>query len=261
MSIEIAYIFIGCLSGLLMGVSGMGGGAFTTPLLILLGVEPVMAVGTDLLFSFCTKLAAMKNLKNNINWSIVKRLCIGSIPASIITSLFIYKVIYDKHLINSIIKSGLGYMLLLSALILISNNLQNRKLFHLPKSFILLAAWLRLHKKVFIIISGVFLGFTVTFSSIGAGSFGMTLLLFFYREKPLIQLVASDITQAIFLTMAASLGYQFNNNIDYFLLCLLLIGSVPCVILSSHYLKRGPEALLRNVLAMFLFIIGLKILL
>lgn len=260
MVLQIAYILVGALTGAIVGCSGVGGAAIMTPILILLGVNPVTAVGTDLIFSFVTKVLAIKNYhaQRNVDWAVVKRLCLGSIPASIAVLSILFWV-HDTAKIDHFLKPVLGYVLLLVAFILMLKTLQEM---HFQKSTKnkswAFTNWIRKHQATFTILSGIILGSIVTLTSIGAGSIGVVLIYALYHRLPTLKIIGTDLAQALFITFVASIGHGIEGHINYTLLFFLLLGSVPAVLTSSYYARYLPEKFIRMVLIIVLLITGIR---
>jgi uncharacterized membrane protein YfcA len=257
---EIAAVVSGALTGFIVGMTGVGGGSLMTPILILLlGVAPGTAVGTDLLFATVTKLVAVKvhGAHGTIDWQIVKRLAWGSIPAACVVLLLMHRLALHKGA-GDVIMPALGIALVLTAIAM----LLKRRLHELgrrwrtttPTTFKRLQPGLT-------VTAGAILGTLVTLTSIGAGALGTVLLAYLYplRLTP-ARLVGTDLAHAVPLALIAGLGYLWLGNIDFKLLGWLLLGSLPAVWLGSHLSARAPDRLVRNTIAVILLLIGAKIL-
>jgi uncharacterized protein len=253
------YSLSGLIVGLLVGVTGVGGGSLMTPLLVLLfGVHPATAVGTDLLYAAITKSAGtiVHGSKKTINWQLVGLLCTGSIPAALITLYFVHGV--DRNSIAAIntITISLGYMLLITAVLLLFRNIivdfvDDYRKHHAPVKRRTIAT--------LTVILGLVLGCLVTLTSVGAGAIGVTVLLALYPRLQIHQIVGSDIIHAVPLTLVAGIGYWWIGEIDWALLASLLIGSVPGIILGSHLASRMQESIVRRILAVILILVGMKL--
>jgi uncharacterized membrane protein YfcA len=255
-------VFIGGIVGFIIGCSGVGGAALMTPSLILLGVEPLTAIGTDLLFCFITKIVALTSYhsQNNINWSIVKRMCMGSFPAAVLVLIFIHLHHYDVKMMNNLINYVLGYILLLVSVILFLKNILKEPQKSI-KSPSIISQWILHHIYACTVFGGFFIGLSVTLTSVGAGSVGVIIIYALYPHLRTIKIVGTDIAQALLITFVAGIGHSIQGNIDYKLLLLLLSGSIPCVLLSSYYVKYLPEKIISNILICILIITGLKFIL
>lgn len=253
-----AYIVSGFVVGAIVGVTGVGGGSLMTPLLVLLfGVHPATAVGTDLLYAAITKMGGttVHARKGHVDWKITARLAAGSIPASIITLCALaYFGVKDNHL-SLIISTVLGVALLLTAVALIfKQKIQAVALGHSNDHWRI--RWIT----PITVLTGALLGVLVSISSVGAGAIGVAVLFFLYPQLPAIRIVGSDLAHAVPLTLVAGVGHWMMGSVDWSLLGSLLIGSLPGIYLGSHLAARMPERLLRPVLASMLVLIGVKLL-
>jgi uncharacterized protein len=257
---ELAAILAGFLTGLIVGMTGVGGGAIMTPVLILLlGVAPATAVGTDLLFATITKLVALKvhGSRGTVDWQVVRRLAWGSLPAAGVTLLVMwYFAVHDG--VANMIMPALGVALVLTSVaMLLKNQLHavGRKFrVGTPETF-------KRMQPSATVAAGIVLGVMVTLTSIGAGALGTVMLVYLYplRLTP-ARLVGTDIAHAIPLAFVAGLGHLFLGNIDFGLLGWLLLGSLPGVWIGSQFSTRAPDALVLNVIGIMLLIIGIRIL-
>lgn len=245
--------------GMLVGITGVGGASLMTPLLVLMfGVHPAMAVGTDLLYAAITKTAgaAVHHRHGKINWQMTGLLALGSIPAALITLWLMSGM--DRTDMNAVstLTSALGWMLLLTAAILIfrgaimSAKTRWVKTHSLPSSRAIAS---------YTVLLGLVLGFVVTMTSVGAGAIGVTMLLLLYPRTAIQEIVGSDIAHAIPLTFVGGIGYWLIGEIDWFMLLALLVGSIPGIILGSFLAPRMPERLVRIILAITLAIVGAKL--
>ena len=243
---------LGLLVGILVGLTGVGGGSLMTPLLVLLvGVNPQTAVGTDLLYASLTKMVGtgVHGWRETVDWKIVRRLATGSVPAAGATLLALARFgPVSKHTTNVII-IVLAVMLILTAIsVLLRSQIINwagRR--DLPDG----------HNVVVpTVVLGAVLGAAVTISSVGAGAIGVTVLLVLYPKLPISRIVGSDIAHAVPLTLVAGLGHWFIGDINVPLLANLLVGSVPGVIIGSLLSTRATDKWLKPALACVLVISG-----
>lgn len=258
-SLNPLYSLSGLLVGILVGVTGVGGGSLMTPLLVLLfQVHPATAVGTDLLYAAITKSAgtAVHSRNKTVNWRIVGFLALGSLPAAIVTLLLMSGVNRDSLSFKTVLTHSLGWMLFLTAILLIFRKPIVDKV----------AAWRQHHKPVqprtiaiATVVLGLLLGALVTLTSVGAGALGVTALLMLYPRLEIRDVVGSDIVHAVPLTLVGGIGYWFIGEIDWAMLVSLLIGSVPGIIFGSHLAPRMPDKLIRPVLAATLSLVALKL--
>jgi uncharacterized membrane protein YfcA len=243
----------GFIVGLLVGQTGMGGGSLMTPILVLLfGIHPATAVGTDLLYASATKTVGtlVHGLNHTVNWRVVSRLAAGSVPATVVTLTLISHFDMSGALGGRVISSMLGVMLLLTALALIFRDRFLRMVggrFHAMSSR---------HTTCLTILTGVTLGCLVTISSVGAGALGVTILLLLYPRLPMSVIVGSDIAHAVPLTLVAGAGHWWLGSVDWPLLVSLLSGSIPGIILGSWIAVKVPETVLRPILAVTLCLVG-----
>lgn len=243
----------GFFVGLLVGQTGVGGGSLMTPILVLLfGVHPATAVGTDLLYASVTKSVGtlVHGLNHTVEWRIVRRLATGSVPATIVTLFAISHFNIGGPASGRVISLVLGVTLLLTAASLIFR-----------KQFVSLTAPLLArvpapHITRLTVLTGALLGSLVTLSSVGAGALGVTALLLLYPNIPMARIVGSDIAHAVPLTLIAGVGHWWLGSVDLPLLASLLSGSIPGIILGSYLSAHIPDWVLRPLLATVLCIVG-----
>jgi uncharacterized protein len=255
-SIRPGYSLSGFVVGLLVGFTGVGGGALMTPLLVLLfGIRAATAVGTDLLYACVTKTVgtAVHGFSGTVEWRIVRRLATGSIPATALTLVILSHYQKQAQASSNVITTVLGFALILTAVSIvfrkwILNTLADVAARLTPQATVLLTAAL-----------GAVLGVLVSLSSVGAGAIGVTFLLILYPKLPASKLVGSDIAHAVPLTLIAGIGHWFLGSIDVALLVSLLVGSIPGVILGSYASARVPDKVLRPVLAGTLAVVGARL--
>jgi uncharacterized protein len=251
------YVASGFAVGFLVGMTGVGGGSLMTPLLILLfHVHPTTAVGTDLLYASVTKTGGslVHGINKTIDWRIVTRLAMGSLPASLLTLLMFHFLKIDPSAMNALVTRVLGVALLATALALIFRKF-------LLASYTRRVGILSEGQTVgFTILTGVILGVLVTISSVGAGALGVTALILLYPELPVVKIAGSDIAHAVPLTLVAGLGHLMSGGIDLSVLESLLLGSLPGIMISSLFAPRLPDLALRLILAATLTITGLRLL-
>jgi len=252
------FVLSGFFVGLLVGQTGVGGGSLMTPILVLLfGIHPSTAVGTDLLYAAATKSIGtlVHGLNHTVDWRIVRRLAAGSVPATVITVLVISHYHVAGPGSGRIISFVLGIMLLLTALSLIFRQ------YFLKAMGPLLDRVTPGQAAGLTVITGVILGALVTLSSVGAGALGVTALLMLYPRTPMAVIVGSDIAHAVPLTLIAGAGHWWLGSVDWPLLASLLTGSIPGIILGSYLSAHIPDAVLRPILAVVLCIVGSRLVL
>jgi uncharacterized protein len=253
------YIFSGFLVGAIVGVTGVGGGSLMTPLLVLLfGVSPVTAVGTDLLFAAITKTggAWAHACRGGVDWKIVGLLAAGSAPASALTLVWLHFFVSDQKALASVVSIGLGFALLLTAGALFFRERLRRWAARHNAGRSRPMASVTARRTIAV---GAVLGVLVSVSSVGAGALGVTALFFLYPGLAAARIVGTDIAHAVPVTLVAGLGHAAAGAVGWSLLGSLLIGSLPGIWLGSYLGQALPERLLRGALATMLVLIGGKL--
>jgi len=251
----IFYIFAGAAVGLAIGLTGVGGGSLMTPLLIIWGIPEKIAIGTDLLYAAATKTGAMHahHRQGTVRWKLVFTLASGSIPASLLTTLALRYLVPPDIDYGPLLSHSLGIMLIITGLVvLLKSRIQREDGSSVETS------WFHRHSTIVTFASGILLGTFVTLSSVGAGAFCAALLLSLFPRLPALQVVGTDISHAVPLTLIAGLGHFWNGNTDLTLLAGLLIGSLPAVHIGAKMAVRIPNTILQPILAVLLLIIGVK---
>ncbi len=246
----------GLAVGCIVGLTGVGGGSLMTPLLIaLFNVHPATAVGSDLLYAAGTKSVGtlVHGRSNSVNWTVVKRLATGSVPATLLTFLLMIQTGMAATR-SGVLVYALGMVLLVtSATMLFRNRIVT----------LLLQGMEGVSKRTIsrlTIATGAILGILVTLTSVGAGAIGVTALLVLYPRLPTVRIVGSDIAHAVPLTLIAGMGHWiFLNDVDWLMLVSLLIGSVPGIVVGALLAPRLPEGVLRILLALVLVLVALKL--
>jgi len=248
----------GLLVGILVGLTGVGGGSLMTPILVLIfGINPGTAVGTDVLFASMTKVvgSVVHGKRDSVDWRIVVRLAMGSVPAALITLTVISSLGRPPASANKIMLLVLGGMLILTSL---ATLFQKQIAAFAQKNAHEDAAAVRAPWAT--VLLGMLLGGAVTLSSVGAGAIGVTALLLLYPGLRIARIVGSDIAHAVPLTLVAGFGHWIIGDVNLFLLAALLLGSIPGVIIGSLLSTRAPDRVLRPALAAVLLISGIKLL-
>jgi len=232
--------------GFLVGLTGVGGGALMTPLLIsTFGVNPATAVGTDLLYASVTKTVGgwRHHVSENVDWPIVIRLAMGSIPASIILLAVMSYMPFDTAAMAHWIRYGLAFALPVSAvaIVLYPLMMKGRAAKDGPPQRTLLT-----------VLFGAALGFLVTLTSVGAGAIGVVVLAMLFPLLPAKRIVGSDIAHAVPLTLVAGAGHLGLGHVDPWVLGALLCGSIPGILFGTRLAGVAPEWLLRPLLALTL---------
>jgi uncharacterized protein len=255
-SVDLLHSISGFCVGLLVGMTGVGGGSLMTPLLILMfGVHPATAVGTDLLYAAATKSGGtlVHGLNRNIDWRLVGRLAAGSVPVTGLTLLALSQFGIDSGAAQGLITTVLGGALAATAAALIF-----RKRILASRAAGIGELEPR-RKAAWTVVLGAALGVLVSISSVGAGALGVTAMMLLYPKLPTARLVGSDIAHAVPLTLMAGIGHWALGSIDWHLLCSLLVGSLPGILLGSYIAVRVPERVLRVSLATTLLLVAGKL--
>jgi uncharacterized membrane protein YfcA len=248
----------GCVIGFLIGMTGVGAGSLTTPMLISgFGLPPAVAVGTDLLFASITKATAAWRHQQlaNIDWRILRWLAAGSLPGAAAVLAWLYVVHPETEALAQTIRWALGYSLFASAG---ANVLYP----WLARHDVLAALDMRNtgHGKTATIAFGAGLGFLVALTSVGAGAIGVIVLTILYPSLLARRLIGTDIVHAIPLTFLAGVGHLGMGSVDFKVLGLLLLGSVPGIAIGSRITSVVPDWLLRIALAVVLVNAGVLLL-
>jgi uncharacterized protein len=244
--------------GLLVGMTGVGGGSLMTPLLVLaFGFHPVAAVGTDLLFAGGTNSVGtlVHGANRNVAWRITFLLAAGSLPASLLAIIALRELGELNAITARIVSFTLGIALLLTAVSLLFR----------PQIIAYAAGRRHQHSAhprrtaLLTVTTGVALGVLVSLSSVGAGAIGISALLMLYPGVRVARIVASDIAHAVPLTLLAGLGHWYLGSVNWPVLAALLIGSLPAIVVGSLASTRVPEPVLRVILAAVLFVVGARL--
>lgn len=250
------YTIAGFVIGMLVGMTGIGGGSLMTPVLILLfGIHPSVAVGTDLLHAAVTKTAGslLHGLSGTIDWRVVRRLTVGSIPMTAVTISALSTVDINGAAGRELVNTVLAVALVVTAVALV---FRDRIVARHAARFDALTP--RQVAVLTVIIGGV-LGAIVSISSVGAGAIGVTCLVLLYPKLPMARIIGSDIAHAVPLTLAAGIGHWLLGSIDLHVVGWLILGSVPGILFGSYLAIRIPEAALRFVLAAMLMVVATKL--
>jgi uncharacterized membrane protein YfcA len=254
--IDPLYSLSGFAVGALVGMTGVGGGSLMTPLLILLfGVHPATAVGTDLLYAAATKTGGslVHGFARSINWRVVRRLATGSVPATVVTLAILSHFNLSGDAARNLITLVLSVALFATAFVLVFGGA-------------IVAAYrarvVELNSQrtaVNTVLVGMVLGVLVSISSVGAGAIGVIALIMLYPQLPMARIVGSDIAHAVPLTLIAGTGHWMMGSVDWHIMGSLLAGSLPGIFVGSYFAIRIPERALRLVLATTLFLVASRI--
>jgi uncharacterized membrane protein YfcA len=241
--------------GFVVGLTGMGGGALLTPVLVLLfGIDPSKAVGSDLVVSLLMKPVGggVHLRKGTVNLTLVKWLVVGSVPSAFL-SVWIFSRLFGPNM-NAVIQYAIGVALLLASVGLIAKGAFSGRRAHQAD---LVEAVV---KPLPTVLIGIFGGVAVGITSVGSGSLMMPLLLILYPMLTAKQLVGTDLVQAVPLVAAASLGHVLFGEVEFGLTLALLVGALPGVWLGAHVSSRAADYIIRPILAVVLIVSGLKML-
>lgn len=254
-AIDPLYTLTGFVIGFIVGLTGVGGGSLMTPVLIIVfGVHPATAVGTDLLFAAVTKSfgTLVNGFNKAVDWRVVGRLATGSVPASALTIAVLALHGPQNAATGHLVATLLGAMLLVTALTLVFR----------PQILALAGRHSGLsasRQRTFTILTGVVLGVLVSVSSVGAGAIGVAALMLVYPRLPIAKVIGSDIAHAVPLTLVAGAGHLVIGDVGGQMLASLLVGSIPGVVLASVLAPRFSETVLRYLLAGVLVVAGFKL--
>lgn len=255
---DVVYIISGFAVGALVGLTGVGGGALMTPLLIFgFGIAPAVAIGTDLMFAAITKANGVWTHARlgSVEWPVVRRLLLGSLPMALLTLFALRYVDVHTEFAQQVMTTTLGIALIVSAVALlfrrrlaqgsvVTNGLQDKA---------------SNKTRVATVLTGAVLGVLVTLTSVGAGALGAAALFWLYPRLKAVRVVGTDLAHAVPLTAVAGIGHWQLGTVDWVLLGSLLIGSLPGIYLGSRLSVRVPEVWLRTVLAGLLLLIGVRL--
>lgn len=256
----IELVLIGLVVGILVGLTGVGGGSIMTPLLVqLLGVSPLVAVGTDLLYSVPTRLygAFLHRKQGTVNPEIVKALLWGGMPASIagLAMLFWLRHHVDLKLLDLWTRHAIGIALFVAAAMIIGRPFfKRRELLASVGPF----SW-KPGQRAYVIALGALVGLVVTLTSIGSGAVTLPLLSLALPLVGLPELIGSDIAFAAFLIPAAAVGRWTMGDVNAGLALTLLAGSLPGVFIGSRLCGRMSQSWLRPAVALTLVVVGTRL--
>ena len=259
MTIEPGHAIAGAATGFVVGLTGVGGGALMTPILLLVfGVAPQTAVATDLWFAAITKCVALPlhQRGGRVDWQVVRRMWLGSLPVG----LLVVAMVSAGTKVGRIdwLTKAVGVAVLVAATgLLLAPVLQRRmraSRIEMPERF-------KARQPMLTVAAGAMLGLLVALTSVGAGALGTVLMLALYPLRMTPQrLVATDIAHAIPLAIVAGTGYLLSGMVDGGMLLGMLTGSVPAVLLGSALANRLSAPWLRGAVAVVLTLVAVKML-
>jgi uncharacterized protein len=246
---------MGLLVGFLVGMTGVGGAALLTPVLILMGIHPSVAVGTDLVYNSITKLFGVSQhwRQKTVNVQMVKYLALGSIPSAVLAigGLHLFESYFHNQ--EQIIKHALGYVLIFVSIAILLRTFFEKKL--RPNRWQIQPLE---QKRGLTILIGAIFGFIVGLTSLGSGSLFAVAMIYLYQMKA-AELVGTDIAHAFLLVTVAGLLHIGYGSVDYTLVGNLLLGSIPGVLIGSRISTKIPTRPLRTVVAVFILLSGVKL--
>jgi len=254
MNLIVAKILIGFATGTLIGMTGLGGGVLLLPILIFgLRIPPILAVGSDAVFNFVTKIGSswVHLRKGTVRRKVVLALAAGSVPGSALGVIFLtyLRTVYGNG-VNDIIKTAIGILLVIvPTLLLFQNRLESSLADRKPTA----------KTAVGMVLIGLGSGFLVGMTSVGSGSIIMMMLLLFYHYSPRV-MVGTDIVHAVVLTGVTGLLHFRAGNVDPVLVASLLIGSIPGGLLGAQLSTHVPVPWLRRILCGVLLVTGVRML-
>lgn len=257
---DLGYSLAGAFVGFLVGLTGVGGGSLMAPILILVfGFSPALAIGTDLWFAAITKTAGglIHHKLGSPDWKIVGRLAIGSLPAAVLTLLWLAHF-HNGKLESDLLMQLLGAALMATAIVILAR----RRLMHpLSRLRDRMGRHLRHHQFLATLVGAACVGCLVTLTSVGAGALVAVMLALIYPLRMSARsIVGTDIVHAIPLTLIAALGHSWLGNVDVWVLASLLVGSIPGIIVASLLTGRVSDDLVRIALAIMLAVAAFKLL-
>jgi uncharacterized membrane protein YfcA len=252
-------VLIGLVVGFIVGLTGVGGASIMTPMLVLvLKVNPLVAVGSDLLYSVPTKLygAYLHNRQGTVNWKITVALLWGGVPAALVGVGMLYwlRTHYDIKLITAWTRHGIGFALFIAAAVMLIRPFIKAVPVVSKEAF----EWSG-RRQAFVIAIGAVVGLIVTVTSIGSGSVTLPLIALALPSVGLAELVGSDIAYAAFLIPTAAAGRWTMGDVNLLLVANLLIGSLPGIYLGSKLCGKLQTRWLRPAVALTLVFVGTRL--
>lgn len=240
---------VGALVGLIIGASGIGGGAIMTPILLSgYGLPLSVAIGTDLVFATCTKLATIVGYarKDSVDWRVVGQLAAGSLPAALlIVALWPEDTAWFEHIARQV----LGGMLVLTACFLVL------------RPFIARAGQMRETPTPLAFVAlGAVIGVVVALTSIGAGVVGTVMLMLWLPKLPMARVIGTEVGHAVLLTGVAGIGHMTLGHVNWELVIPLIIGSIPGALIGVQLAHGRLANRLRPLLIGLISLAGLRLL-
>lgn len=258
MHLDLYKTLAGLIVGFVIGLTGMGGGALMTPMLVLLfGVNPGAAVSADVVTSLVLKPfgGSVHVRRRTVNWRLVRWLMIGSIPSAFLGAYLLDEVIGTDNQAN--VKRILGWVLLIAAGAILAKLVLQARRREAPVTEMMDQ---RLVRPIPTLLIGAFGGLVVGMTSVGSGSIIIVTLMMMYPKLSSKEMVGTDLVQAIPLVGAAAIGHYFFGTLDISIIGSVLLGAIPAVMLGAHFSSRGADHYIRPVLVAVLVISSLGLL-
>jgi uncharacterized membrane protein YfcA len=257
-NIDLYKTIAGVIVGFIIGLTGMGGGALMTPVLVLMfGVSPGTAVSADVVTSLLLKPfgGGVHIRRGTVNWRLVRWLMAGSMPAAFVGAYLLHRVVGEQN--GHAIKTILGYVLIAAAAAIVAKLLIQA---HRKQATVSASMDPRLVRPVPTLVVGAVGGAIVGMTSVGSGSLMIVALMLMYPLLPAREMVGTDLVQAIPLVGAAALGHYLFGSLDVSVIASVLIGAIPAVVVGAHFSSRGADQYIRPILALILIVSSLGLL-
>jgi len=256
--VDLGFTLAGLVVGFIVGLTGIGGGALMTPILILgFGIPPIIAVSTDLLYAAITKCGGILSYarKQLVHYRIVALLLAGSLPSAILT-LIVLSGVEAGELIERLMNLTLGVSLVLTSIAVFMRRSVRKLSGRLSQAAI--GRRLKRLRPLLTVAAGAALGVLVTLSSVGAGALGTAVLILLYPRLSMPAIVGTDLLHAVLLTAVAGTGHYQMGSVDTALLLSLITGSLPGVFAGSYLGSRLSAKVMQPVMGSLLMAIGLR---
>jgi uncharacterized membrane protein YfcA len=258
MNIDLYKTLAGVIVGFVIGLTGMGGGALMTPVLVLMfGVSPGTAVSADVVTSLVLKPfgGGIHIRRGTVNWRLVRWLMLGSMPAAFGGAYLVHRVVGQDN--APVIKKLLGWVLIAAAAAIVGKLVIQARRKAQPITASMDPALIRPLPTVLVgLVGGAIVGMT----SVGSGSLMIVALMLMYPLLPSREMVGTDLVQAVPLVAAAALGHVLFGSLDMSVIGSVLIGAVPAVMVGAHFSSRGADQYIRPILALILLVSSLGLL-
>jgi uncharacterized membrane protein YfcA len=253
---DFAFSLAGLVVGIAVGATGVGGGSLMTPILILFyGISPSVAVGTDLIYASISKAfgVTLHSHNGSVDWKLVGWMSLGSVPAALLTLVFLHEQPAGKDL-DHLIKLTLSIAIVVTALFTIFQERLMALIRRSPREAeaIESSTW----QTPLTVICGVVIGALVTISSVGAGAIGMMVLLLLYPKHAPVRLVGSDLAHAVLITAIDGAGHASLGTVNWPMLWSLLVGAIPGIYIGTRIGFRLQARALKRVISGLLIFVG-----